>query len=83
MFTVQNCCFSLCNFVKHFALRLLVTSYKQFAYVSKIGILSNILHASITQRIEKITMASYYGLKPQITTIQRSLMVVITTAKSS
>jgi hypothetical protein len=62
---------------------LLVTSYKQFAYISRIGILSNILHASITQKIEKVTMVSYYGLKPQITTIQRSLMVVITAAKYS
>jgi hypothetical protein len=62
---------------------LLVTSYKQFAYISRKETLSNILHASITQKIEKITMASYYGLKPQITAIQRSLMAVITAAKYS
>jgi hypothetical protein len=34
-------------------------------------------------KIEQITMASYYGLKPQITAIQRSLMAVITAAKYS
>jgi hypothetical protein len=58
-------------------------SYKQFAYVTKIGILSNILHAPITHGIEKITMTSYYGMEIQITTIQRSLLVVTTTAKPS
>jgi hypothetical protein len=47
---------------------VLLNSYKQF---SKIGIFSNILHASITQKIEKITMAYYYGWKlPKISTTQ-------------
>jgi hypothetical protein len=40
------------------------------------------LYAPITHRIEKITMKSYYGLKTQIKTMQISLLVVTTTAKT-
>jgi len=49
--------------------------YKEFAYVTKIGILSNISHAPITHGIEKITMTPYYGVEIQITTNTKILIV--------
>jgi hypothetical protein len=49
-------------------------SYKQFSYVTKIGIFSNVLHAPVTHGIEKITMDSYYGMETQITTNKKILI---------
>jgi hypothetical protein len=61
---------------------LLKIPYKQFAYVTKIEIFSNISHAPITHRIDKISMASYYGVESKSQKIQRSLLVITTTAKT-
>jgi hypothetical protein len=58
-------------------------SYKEFVYVTKIGILLNILHAPITHGIEKKTMTSYYGMEIHITTIKISLLLVTTISKPS
>jgi hypothetical protein len=56
---------------------VLLTSFKQF---SQTRIFPNTLHASITQEIKEITVASYYGWKlPKLSTIQSYLMVVIKT----